>query len=177
MKAIAILLLAILPAVFGFGAASLRGCSATTTYNSGAGVSATASCTNSGGQASGSWSRTATTLTNTDSGSVTFYVNGTFETNCPVYSASSGLGNNNPPVASWAVWRTDVNPAVKVNGIGGAAAAGKYDMSSFISTVAGVTRTYPANAQFQLRVSISSGSSSCWGKIYGASLIVNQPAK
>lgn len=177
MKSVAILLLAILPAVFGFGAASLRGFSATTTYNSGAGVSATASCTNSGGQASGSWSRTATTLTNTDSGSVTFYVNGTFENNCPIFSASSGQGSNNPPQAIWGVWRNDVNTAVRVPGIGGGLNAGKYDMSSFLSTVTGVTRTFPANAQFQLRVSISSGGSSCTAKIYGASLIVNQPAK
>jgi hypothetical protein len=172
-------LLALLPALaLAFGQASLKNCSGTGNYvANGAAVTFTASCTNSGGQATGSWSRTSTRLTNTDSGNVAFMVSGNFTHNCPPSTASSGVGSyQQGPVASWRVWWTNAPGGAKfVPGIGGIAAYGTSAMN--IPGNGQVYRDFPAGAQFELRGRIDTGYAGCQASFANAMLTVDQPAK
>lgn len=165
-----------IPFVFAAGSASNTVCGCSLNYVSGGPtISCTPTCTNVGSTQQGTLTRNTNSITNSVAGITELFVAGTFTNTCPPSTASSMGGYfNQGPTACWYVMRTDVSPAVKVNGFGGCYLSGTYDMGNVVS---GLARYYSAGAKFQFKVEITQGTGGCTASMTGATLVGDNAAK
>lgn len=173
-----VLVALVLGTAFAYGGGKNTGCACTVSFTGGADKSCTASCT--GGVVHDGFTRTSTSITNTDGGHTYFTISGNITNNCPVCGSSYGCPTI--PYAYWYVVRTDVTPNVRILGaIVPSNTANKpliVPSGSVINTVPYVG-SFPAGATFVVEAVISAngGSGNCQASLSNVELDVSQPAK
>lgn len=175
-----VILVALIPAVFAAGAASITGCGCSVSYTGGAPVTCFVTCTNTDANQAGTVSRTGgNSIIDSQAGILEFKWRGNFTNNCPTCMSSYGCGPQ--PTACWDLVRTD-GPDVSV--IGGCYSGGSpnpptYQFMQGFSNIQPYVGYFPAGATFGVRLTISSTNNigNCNANLAGFSVVVNHPAK